>query len=194
MKTPEAVCVGCNLKEEFSVKVGVHQSSCLSSLLFITVLEALSQEFRTGCPWENLYADDLVIITESPEELQQTLILWETNMEDKGLQVNMGKTKVLKSGPGLDALQKSGRDPGDVCLKGVGTNSIFSGGCSSWIHKKCSGIPGHLKPDASFRCKWCTVQARPRDGRLMIEVTVGQQMLEVMSSFCYLGDCSSWQL
>ena len=26
----------------------------LSALLFITVLEALSQEFHTGCPWGNL--------------------------------------------------------------------------------------------------------------------------------------------
>ena len=42
--------VGCNLSEEFSVKVGFHQGSCLSSLLFIMVLEALSQEFRKGCP------------------------------------------------------------------------------------------------------------------------------------------------
>ena len=58
------VHVGCNLSEQFSVKVGVHQGSFLSPLLFIMVLEALSQEFRTGCPWENLYADDLVIITE----------------------------------------------------------------------------------------------------------------------------------
>ena len=42
--------VGCNLSEEFSVRVGFHQGSCLSSLLFIMVLEALSQEFRKGCP------------------------------------------------------------------------------------------------------------------------------------------------
>ena len=48
------------LDEPFSVKVGVHQGSVLSPLLFITVLEALSQEFRTGCPCELLYADDLV--------------------------------------------------------------------------------------------------------------------------------------
>ena len=60
----------CNLGEEFSVKVGVHQGSCFSPLLSITVPEALSQEFRTGCSWENLYADDLVIITESLEEIQ----------------------------------------------------------------------------------------------------------------------------
>ena len=33
--------------EEFEVKVGVHQGSVLSPLLFIIVLEALSREFRS---------------------------------------------------------------------------------------------------------------------------------------------------
>ena len=42
----------------FSVRVGVHQGSVLSPLLFIIVLEALSREFREGLPMELLYADD----------------------------------------------------------------------------------------------------------------------------------------
>ena len=62
------VCVGEGYSEEFEVKVGVHQGSVLSPLLFIIVLEALSREFRSGVPWEDLYADDLVIIAESLEE------------------------------------------------------------------------------------------------------------------------------
>lgn len=41
------------------VKVGVHQGSVSSPLLFIIVFEALSREFRTSCPWELLYVDDL---------------------------------------------------------------------------------------------------------------------------------------
>ena len=91
----------------------------------------------------------------------------------------------------LVVLLKSDKDPCGVFLKGVGTNSIFSGGCSSWIHKKCSGIPGRLRSDASFKCKWCTEQARPKDGRLMREVTVGREKLGLVLSFCYLGDCLS---
>ena len=35
----------------FSVRVGVHQGSVLSPLLFIIVLEALSREFRKVCLW-----------------------------------------------------------------------------------------------------------------------------------------------
>ena len=59
------VRVGDGYSEEF----GVHQGVVLSPLLFIIVLEALSREFRTGCPWELLYADDLMISAESMEEL-----------------------------------------------------------------------------------------------------------------------------
>ena len=96
--TRSRVCLGCNLTEEFSVKMGVPHGSCLTPLLFITIPEALCQEFRTGCLWENMYAIDLAIITKSLEQLQQKLILWKTNMD---------KTKVLISGLGLDVLQKS---------------------------------------------------------------------------------------
>ena len=60
------VCEGYS--EEFEVKVGFHQSSVFSPLLFIIVLEALSRECRSGVPWEDLCADDLVIIAESLEE------------------------------------------------------------------------------------------------------------------------------
>ena len=74
--------------EEFEVKVGVHQGSVLSPLLFIIVLEALSQEFRSGVPWEDLYADDLVIIAESLEECVRRLLTWKEAIEKKGLRVN----------------------------------------------------------------------------------------------------------
>ena len=59
---------GEGYSEEFEVKVGVHQGSVLSPLLFIIVLEALSREFRSGIPWEDFYADDFVIISESLED------------------------------------------------------------------------------------------------------------------------------
>ena len=45
------VHVGEGYSEEFEVKVGVHQGSVLSPLLFIIVLEALSREFCSGVPW-----------------------------------------------------------------------------------------------------------------------------------------------
>uniref|UniRef100_UPI00358E0C29 craniofacial development protein 2-like n=1 Tax=Myxine glutinosa TaxID=7769 RepID=UPI00358E0C29 len=48
---------------EFEVKVGVHQGSVLSPLLFVAVMEVLAQNVKEGLPWELLYADDLVLIS-----------------------------------------------------------------------------------------------------------------------------------
>ena len=102
------VRVGERYSEEFEMKVGVHQVSVLSPLLFIIVLEALSHEFRSG---EDLYADDLVIITESLEECVGRLLTWKEAMEKKGVRVNAGKTKIMICGTGLDLLQSSSEFP-----------------------------------------------------------------------------------
>ena len=90
------------------MKVRVHQGYVLSPLLFIIVLEALSREFQDGVPWEDLYADDLVIIADSLEESVRRLLIWKEAMEKKGLRVHAGKTKVMKCGTGPDLLQSSG--------------------------------------------------------------------------------------
>lgn len=185
------VRVGDGYSEEFGVGVGVHQGSVLSPLLFIIVLEALSGEFRTGCPWELLYADDLVAVADSLEKLLEKVETWKTGMEEKGLRVNMGKTKILVSGSQLDLLKKTGKDSCAVCLTGTGCNAILCGGCSLWVHKKCSGVKGLLRPDPEFRCARCLGTARPIDGRPMKEVDVGEDKIEVVPEFCYLGDMLS---
>ena len=186
------VRVGDGYSEEFGVGVGVHQGSVLSPLLFIIVLEALSREFRTGCPWELLYAGDLMISAESMEELLVKVQTWKTEMEKKGLRVNMGKTKIMESGINLDVLKKSGKYPCGVCQSGVGSsNAIFFGGCKRWVHKKCSGIKGPLHPDPEFRCARCLGTARAIDEREVSEVEVGNEKLEVVPEFCYLGDMLS---
>ena len=79
--------------QEFEVKVGVHQGSVLSRLLFIIVLDTLSREFRSGVLWKYLYADDLVIIADSLEECVRRLLMWKEGMEKKELSVYAGKTK-----------------------------------------------------------------------------------------------------
>ena len=70
-------CVRINnlYSDVFIVQVGVHRGSVLSPLLFIIVLEASPQEFQTGCPWELLYADNLVIFADTIDELLYKLDL-----------------------------------------------------------------------------------------------------------------------
>ena len=172
------VRVGEGYSEEFEVKVSVHQGSVLSPLLFIIVLEALSREFCSAIPWEDLYADDLVIITESLKECVRRLLTWKEAMEKKGLRVNAGMMKLMICSTGLDLLLSSGEFPCTVCCTGVGSNSIFCNGCKHWVHKKCSGLK-RLTKDPDYRCTWCQGTACPLDGRPQKEVQVGPDKLEM---------------
>ena len=78
------VRVGDEYSNSFDVRVGVHQGSVLSPLLFVILLEALSMELRTGCPWEILYSDDLMVSAQSMDELLVKLRTWRSEMEKKG--------------------------------------------------------------------------------------------------------------
>ena len=102
-------------------------------------------------------ADDLVIIAESLEECVRRLLTWKEAMEEKGLRVNAGKTKIMICGTGLDLPQSSGEFLYAVCRTGVGSNSVFCKGCKHWVHKKCSGLK-LLTEDPDYRCTQCQLR------------------------------------
>ena len=124
------------------------------------------------------------------EECVRGLLTWQRAMEEKGLRVNAGKTKIMICGTGLDLLQSSGEFPAAVYRTGVGSNSIFCKGCKHWAHKKCSGLKRSTE-DPDYRCTRCQGTIRPLDGRPQREVQVGSDKLELVASFCYLGDMLS---
>ena len=111
---------------------------------------------------------------------------------EKGPTCEHGENKDLESVINLDVLKKSGKYPCGVCLTGVGsTNAILCDGCERWVHKKCSGIKGRLLPESEFTCARCLGTARAIDGRQSLEAEVGNEELEVVPEFCYLGDMLS---
>jgi len=61
-------------------------------------------------------------------------------MEEKGLRVNVGKTKVMRCQEGTGQVIKTGRYPCGVCGKGVGSNSIRCNSCSAWVHKNAAAL------------------------------------------------------
>ena len=65
------VRVGSGLSEEFSVKVSEHQESVLSPLLFAIVMDEVTKNARKGWIKQILYADDLVLVGETMEELRE---------------------------------------------------------------------------------------------------------------------------
>ena len=76
-----------------------------------------------------LYANDLVLMAESIEELKEKVIRWKECMEAKGLRMNTDKTKVMVSGKSKGYVEKLGKLPCAVCGKGTGGNSIRFTGC-----------------------------------------------------------------
>ena len=64
------VRVGSGTSEEFGVSIGVHQGSVLSLLIFAIVVDVVTEHAREGLLNEILYEDDLVLISESMDDLR----------------------------------------------------------------------------------------------------------------------------
>ena len=74
------------------------KGSALSLLLFVIVVDVVTENVRSGSMSEMMYADDLVLTSETMEGLREKFWKWKEAFESKGLKVNLGKTKVLVSG------------------------------------------------------------------------------------------------
>ena len=104
------------LSESFEVKVGLHQGSVLNPLLFAAVMN----EARSGLPSELLYADDLVLMASTMDQLGGRVAEWRVILLGKGLKVNTGKSKVMVGSSG-------------------GNISVHCTVYKHWIHKRYSG-------------------------------------------------------
>ena len=58
------------MTEGFKVEVGLHQGSALSPFLFAMVMDRLTDEVRQESPWNMMFADDIVICSESKEQVR----------------------------------------------------------------------------------------------------------------------------
>ena len=54
---------------------------------------------------------------------------------------------------------------------------------------KCSSIPGRLVEDPDSRCRRCLGNVRTTDARTCVEVQLGDEKLDVVDNFVYLGEC-----
>ena len=88
------------MSESFDVKVGLHQGSVLSPLLFAAVMDVVFSEARSGLPSKLLYADDIVFKSLTMEQLGRRVAEWVASLLDKGLKVNAGTSKVMVGSSG----------------------------------------------------------------------------------------------
>ena len=140
---------------------------------------------------ELLYADELVLCGESLNEVMDKYGRWKKAVEGKGLRVNVNKTNGMQLLFGKKS-SVSKVDPCGVCDEQVGCNSIQCTKCQSWVHCCCSDVPRQVSllscPDV-FVCRTCLGHNCSVEENL--EFKRGEDVLEEVEKFCYLGDMIS---
>ena len=81
--------------EYFPVEVGLHQGSALSPFLFVVILNEMSKRIQDSVPWCMLFADDIVLVAETEEEVNAKLEQWRVTLEARGLHISRSKMKYL---------------------------------------------------------------------------------------------------
>ncbi|KAK3565218.1 hypothetical protein QTP86_001024 [Hemibagrus guttatus] len=125
--------------EEFKVEVGLHQRSALSPFLFAIVMDQLSEEVRQESPWTMMFADDIVICSESREQVEENLERWRFALERRGMKVSRSKTEYMcvneREGSGTVRLQ--GEEVKKVQeFKYLGSTVQSNGECGKEVKKR----------------------------------------------------------
>ncbi|KAK3536453.1 hypothetical protein QTP86_012528 [Hemibagrus guttatus] len=179
--------------EEFKVEMGLHQGSALSPFLFAIVMDQLSEEIRQESPWTMMFADDIVICSESRGQVEENLERWRFALERRGMKVSRSKTEYMcvneREGSGTVRLQ--GEEVKKVQeFKYLGSTVQSNGECGKEVKKRVQADlrdrivwrhrsgEGYRKPSAALKvpvstvasiiCKWKkfgTTRTLPRAGR-----------------------------
>ncbi|KAK3548456.1 hypothetical protein QTP70_013155 [Hemibagrus guttatus] len=160
--------------EEFKVEVGLHQGSALSPFLFAIVMDQLSEEVRQESPWTMMFADDIVICSESREQVEECLERWRFALERRGMKVSRSKTEYMcvneREGSGTVRLQ--GEEVKKVQeFKYLGSTVQSNGECGKEVKKrvqaswngwrKASGVLCDRKISARIKGKVYRTVVRP---------------------------------
>ena len=157
IKTPEAECLLVatwvkNLVWKWAFTKALARAPYCSSRFW----KPSPKSFVQDVPGNTLYADDLVIITESLEELQQKLILRKTNMEGKGFGSTWAKPRSwylgrgsvcfrsLAKTPVVCVSRASAQIPFSVVVVPVGSTRNVVASLAVWSLMPASGVNGAL--------------------------------------------------
>ena len=100
-----------------------------------------------------MYADDIVLMSETIEGLRNKFIKWWVAFVSMGLKVNLGITKVMVSGSiTKNGLSKSRIDQCVVCSMRVKANFVLCVQFCKWIHGRCAGVRAP-KFSRNFTCR-----------------------------------------
>ncbi|KAK3572784.1 hypothetical protein QTP86_007389 [Hemibagrus guttatus] len=138
------------------------------------VMDQLSEEVRQESPWTMMFADDIVICSESREQVEENLERWRFALERRGMKVSRSKTEYMcvneREGSGTVRLQ--GEEVKKVQeFKYLGSTVQSNGECGKEVKKrvqagwngwrKVSGVLCDQKISARIKGKVYRTVVRP---------------------------------
>ncbi|MBN3293353.1 YSM6 protein, partial [Polypterus senegalus] len=81
--------------DAYKLEVGLHQRSALRPFLFAMVMDRLTDEIGQESPWTVMFADDIVICSDSREQVEETLERWRYALGRRGMKVSRNKTEYM---------------------------------------------------------------------------------------------------
>ncbi|KAK3566642.1 hypothetical protein QTP86_001843 [Hemibagrus guttatus] len=160
--------------EEFKVEVGLHQALALSPFLFAMVMDQLSEEIRQESPWTMMFADDILICSESREQVEENLERWRFVLERRGMKACRSKTEYMcvNESEGSGRVRLQGEEVKKVQeFKYLGSTVQSNGECGKKVKKrvqagwnewrKVSGVLCDQKISARIKGKVYRTVVRP---------------------------------
>ncbi|KAH1210522.1 LINE-1 retrotransposable element ORF2 protein [Glycine max] len=82
--------------DDFPITIGLHQGSTLSPYLFTLIMDVLTEQIQEIAPRCMLFADDIVLLGESREELNERLETWRRALETHGFRLSRSKSEYME--------------------------------------------------------------------------------------------------
>ena len=83
-------------RNDFPIRIGLHQGSVLSPYLFALVMDEVTRDIQGDIPWCMLFADDVVLVDESRTGVNKKLELWRETLESKCFRLSKTKTEYMR--------------------------------------------------------------------------------------------------
>ena len=95
-ETTTSIRSEAGMGDMFKVKVGLYQGSVFSPLLFIMLMYVISEKVKMVLPYSMLFADGIVVCSNTMEGLMESLDKWCKALEKRDLKISRQKMQYMK--------------------------------------------------------------------------------------------------
>ncbi|KAK6765182.1 hypothetical protein RB195_025213 [Necator americanus] len=121
-KPTSVVRCAAGTSRPFPVQVGIHQGSSLSPCCSYCAWN-ITKGIQKQHPWTLLFADDVMLASESRDDLQKQVQSWKDQLQQYGLRLNTSKTEYMECGPRIEdgSIRVDGTENKVNCFKYLGS-------------------------------------------------------------------------